>query len=67
MPACSKGSEATVKPALSYSAVARSWAASGRHTALLKQLARVEDDADRLELVEQHRIWARDVEPISRM
>ena len=40
----------------------RGWAASGRHTALLKQLARVKTDADRVELLEQHRIWGRSVE-----
>ena len=43
----------------------RSWAGSGRHTALLKQLAQVKNDTDRLELVEQHRIWARGVETMS--
>lgn len=40
----------------------RGWAKSGRHTALLKQIARVKDDADRLELMEQHRIWGREIE-----
>jgi protein O-GlcNAc transferase len=40
----------------------RAWAESGRHTALLKQLARVKTHEDRLELVEQHRIWGRSVE-----
>ncbi|THD82053.1 MAG: tetratricopeptide repeat protein [Phenylobacterium sp.] len=40
----------------------RIWAESGRHTALLKQLARVRTDDDRLELIEQHRIWGRQVE-----
>jgi predicted O-linked N-acetylglucosamine transferase (SPINDLY family) len=40
----------------------RLWAESGRHTALLKQLARVRNHEDRLELVEQHRIWGRQVE-----
>lgn len=44
----------------------RSWAESGRHTALLKQLARVKSHEDRLELVEQHRIWGRDVEALAR-
>lgn len=38
----------------------RAWAGSGRHSALLKQMARVRSDDDRLELVEQHRIWGRD-------
>lgn len=46
----------------SFAEVGRSWAESGRHTALLKQLARVKSDADRLELLEQHRIWGRDME-----
>ena len=46
----------------SFAEVGRIWAKSGRHTALLKQLARVRSEADRLELVEQHRIWGRDVE-----
>ena len=40
----------------------RGWAESGRHTALLKQLARVRTDADRVELLEQHRTWGRGVE-----
>jgi predicted O-linked N-acetylglucosamine transferase (SPINDLY family) len=40
----------------------RKWAESGRHTALLKQLARVKTHEDRLELVEQHRIWGRAIE-----
>ncbi|HKP78483.1 MAG TPA: tetratricopeptide repeat protein, partial [Phenylobacterium sp.] len=40
----------------------RGWAQSGRHTALLKQIAQVKDDADRLELMEQHRIWGRQIE-----
>jgi predicted O-linked N-acetylglucosamine transferase (SPINDLY family) len=45
----------------------RGWAGSGRHTALLKQLARVRTDEDRRELLEQHRIWGRGVEvPASR-
>jgi len=37
----------------------RAWAQNGRHTALLKQIARVKTDADREELLEQHRIWGR--------
>jgi predicted O-linked N-acetylglucosamine transferase (SPINDLY family) len=40
----------------------REWAESGRHTALFKQLSLVESEADRQELLEQHRIWARKVE-----
>lgn len=46
----------------SFRELGRIWADSGRHTALLKQLARVRNDEDRLELVEQHRIWGRQVE-----
>jgi predicted O-linked N-acetylglucosamine transferase (SPINDLY family) len=40
----------------------RSWAANGRHTALMKQMPRVRSEADRLELIEQHRIWGRQIE-----
>jgi len=40
----------------------RSWAETGRHAALTKQLSAVETDAERLELLEQHRLWARPVE-----
>jgi predicted O-linked N-acetylglucosamine transferase (SPINDLY family) len=36
----------------------RAWAESGRHAALMKQLSGVVTDADRQELLEQHRIWA---------
>ena len=43
----------------SFAEVGRGWATSNKHTALLKQLARVGSDADRLELLEQHRIWGR--------
>lgn len=45
-----------------FKSLGRAWAKSGRHTALLKQLARVRSDEDRLELVEQHRIWGREIE-----
>ncbi|HSV01641.1 MAG TPA: tetratricopeptide repeat protein [Phenylobacterium sp.] len=45
--------------------VGRLWAESGRHTALLKQLARVRSAEDRLELVEQHRIWGRQIEAVA--
>lgn len=45
-----------------FRSLGREWAEAGRHTALLKQLARVRSHADRLELVEQHRIWGRPVE-----
>jgi predicted O-linked N-acetylglucosamine transferase (SPINDLY family) len=42
--------------------VGRIWAEAGKHTALLKQLARVRTHEDKLELLEQHRIWGRQVE-----
>ncbi|WP_411287294.1 tetratricopeptide repeat protein, partial [Phenylobacterium sp.] len=48
-----------------FKSLGRGWAESGRHTALLKQLARVETHEDRLELLEQHRIWGRDVEALA--
>jgi protein O-GlcNAc transferase len=35
----------------------RNWAGTGRHTALLKHLARVETDEDRHELLAQHKLW----------
>ncbi|WP_332767507.1 tetratricopeptide repeat protein [Phenylobacterium sp.] len=41
--------------------VGRIWAEAGRHTALLAHLARVKTPDDRLELIEQHRIWGRKV------
>ena len=43
----------------SFSKVGRTWAEAGRHTALMAHLARVRTEEDRLELVEQHRIWGR--------
>ena len=43
----------------------RAWAGSGRHTALLKQLAHVKTLEDRYELLEQHRIWARDAQAVA--
>ncbi|MDP3749219.1 MAG: tetratricopeptide repeat protein [Phenylobacterium sp.] len=43
----------------SFSKVGRTWAESGRHTALLAHLARVKTPEDRLDLIEQHRIWGR--------
>jgi predicted O-linked N-acetylglucosamine transferase (SPINDLY family) len=49
----------------SFRELGRAWAETGRHTALLKQLARVRSDADRLELLEQHRIWGRQVEALA--
>lgn len=42
-----------------FKTLGRSWAESDRHTALLKQLARVKTRDDKLELLEQHRIWGR--------
>ncbi|HEY3696548.1 tetratricopeptide repeat protein [Phenylobacterium sp.] len=41
----------------SFRDLGRGWAESGRHTALLKHLARVETAEDRHELLAQHRIW----------
>lgn len=43
----------------SFAEVGRTWAESGRHTALLMHLARAKTSEDRLELIEQHRIWGR--------
>ena len=43
----------------------RGWVATGRQTTLLKQLARVRTHADRLELLEQHRIWGRQAEALA--
>jgi predicted O-linked N-acetylglucosamine transferase (SPINDLY family) len=37
----------------------RSWAETGRHSALMKQLSAVAAPGDREELLEQHRIWGR--------
>ena len=45
-----------------FKSLGRGWATTNRHTALLKQLAFVRGHEDRLELVEQHRIWGRLVE-----
>ena len=45
-----------------FKARGRAWAETGRHTALLKQLAHVETLDDRYELLEQHRIWGRLIE-----
>lgn len=45
-----------------FSTLGRSWARHGRHTALLKQLARVRSEDDIYELKEQHLIWGRDQE-----
>lgn len=40
----------------SFRDLGRVWAGAGLHTALLRQIARVRSDADRAELLEQHRI-----------
>ena len=45
-----------------FKSLGRGWASTNRHTALLKQLAFVRSQEDRVELVEQHRIWGREVE-----
>jgi len=45
-----------------FRSLGRGWASNGRHTALMKQMARVRTDEDRLELIEQHRIWGSQVE-----
>ena len=45
-----------------FKTLGRGWATSSRHTALLKQFAFVRGPEDRLELLEQHRIWGRLVE-----
>jgi predicted O-linked N-acetylglucosamine transferase (SPINDLY family) len=42
-----------------FASLGRGWAEAGRHTALLWQMPRVRTMADRLELIEQHRIWGR--------
>ncbi|HEV2531877.1 hypothetical protein [Phenylobacterium sp.] len=42
-----------------FSTLGRAWADAGLHTALLRQLSRVGSHADRLELLEQHRICGR--------
>jgi predicted O-linked N-acetylglucosamine transferase (SPINDLY family) len=41
----------------SFNDIGRSWATSGKHTALLKHLARAKTPEDRLELIKQHRMW----------
>ncbi|WP_374469821.1 tetratricopeptide repeat protein [Phenylobacterium sp.] len=49
-----------------FRSMGRAWAETGRHTALLKQLARVKSHGDRLELLEQHRIWGRGAEAMAK-
>lgn len=46
-------------------ALARGWASNNRHTALMKQLARVTSDDDRIELINQHLTWGRQVEAVA--
>lgn len=48
-----------------FSTLGRSWAQAGLQTALIRQLAAVRSNADRTELVEQHRIWGRDLEAVA--
>lgn len=43
----------------SFQALGRVWAQAGMHTTLLRQLSRVRSHADRMELLEQHRICGR--------
>jgi protein O-GlcNAc transferase len=45
-----------------FKSLGRGWASTNRHTALLKQMAFVRGPEDRIELLEQHRIWGRAVE-----
>lgn len=45
-----------------FRSIGRRFAEAGRHTAFLVQLARVRSQEDRLEFLEQHRIWGRQVE-----
>jgi len=45
-----------------FKSLGRTFASSGRHTALLKQLAQVRTLEDRYELLEQHQIWGRMIE-----
>ena len=45
-----------------FAQIGRTWAEAGRHTALFAHLARADAPEDRLELIEQHRIWGRKVE-----
>lgn len=49
-----------------FKTVGRTWADAGRHTAFLIHLARVRSDEDRIELVEQHRIWGRKAETVAK-
>lgn len=42
----------------SFAEIGRYWAQNGAPAALLQQFAKVDGDADRLELLAQHRLWA---------
>ena len=53
------GGSAEVERLGDFAKVGRDWAAAGRHDILLQQMPRVRSHADRVELVEQHRIAAR--------
>lgn len=48
-----------------FKTLGRTWAESGRHTALLSHLGRVREPEDRVELVRQHRIWGELVEDMA--
>jgi predicted O-linked N-acetylglucosamine transferase (SPINDLY family) len=48
-----------------FATLGRACAAGGQPSALLEQLPAVRTPADRLELLEQHRIWARSVEAVA--
>ena len=67
---CDVGSERELGD---FKTLGRAWAENGRHTALMKQLPRVSSPEDRIELLEQHRIWGRKAEaaaarqPLSRL
>ncbi|HEY3948969.1 tetratricopeptide repeat protein [Phenylobacterium sp.] len=46
----------------SFEDLGRGWARTGRHSALLKQLAQVKSLDDRYELMRQHRLWGENIE-----
>jgi predicted O-linked N-acetylglucosamine transferase (SPINDLY family) len=48
-----------------FKTLGRGWAETNRHTALLAQMGRTKGLEDKLELVEQHRIWGRAVEAVA--
>jgi len=45
-----------------FKALGRAWSGAGIHVALLRHMARATSPGDRVELLEQHRIWGRAVE-----